>query len=585
MAGIINLQQWVDVLRQHGEIIDIFHEVDPHLEIAEIHRRIAIKEGPALLFHRVKNSSFPVITNLFGSSRRVELAFEGGFDVWLEQIVNFLTKNPPSLSSCISNHSLFKRLLSLGTRKKWLGSSVVDCEMPEPDLNKLPLLQLWPEDGGHFVTLPLVYTEHPVTKVPNLGMYRIQRYDAQTTGLHFQIGKGGGFHYFEAEKLNQPLPVNVFIGGSPALILSAILPLPENVPEILMASLLQDQKLAIKKKSSESYPLFAECEFALIGKALPHERRPEGPFGDHYGYYSLTHPFPVFHCEKIYHRKNAMYPATVVGKPRQEDYYIGNYIQKTLAPVISTVMPGVKSLWSYGETGFHSLGAAVIQERFYRESMVQAFRILGEGQLSLTKFLLLTDVEINLQNFKLVLTTILERFNPQTDLFVFNHMSFDTLDYTGPELNKGSRGVLIGCGKPIRKLTDKFIAADIPTCIQEIEVFTPGCLLLALESNVNINDILYIFKNACFEAWPLIFIVDDPKFLASNKSEALWTIFTRFNPASDIYTHTQKIIHHHVVYEGPILIDARMKSSYPAVVECDPKTAELVDKNWKSYFS
>ena len=254
----------------------------------------------------------------------------------------------------------------------------------------MPALQLWPEDGGPFVTLPLVYTEHPDGHGHNLGMYRMQVHGPATTGMHWQIGKGGGFHYQLAEQRGQALPVTVFLGGPPALMLSAIAPLPENVPELLLASLIAGRRLPLVEGAAP-HPLVADAEFALIGEVAPHVRQPEGPFGDHYGYYSLQHDYPVFNVRRLAHRHDAIYPATVVGKPRQEDFFIGDLLQDLLSPLFPLVMPAVSQLWSYGETGYHSLAAAVVKERYRREAMSSAFRILGEGQLSLTKFLLLTD--------------------------------------------------------------------------------------------------------------------------------------------------------------------------------------------------
>ena len=276
----------------------------------------------------------------------------------------------------------------------------------------------------------------------------MQIYDGQSAGLHWQIQKGGGFHYHEAEKLNQPLPVTVFLGGPPALILAAIAPLPEDVPELVLASLLAGEKLKMTENPLRGAHRFAaEAEFALVGHAPPHERRPEGPFGDHYGYYSLTHDYPVFHCDAVVHRRDAIYPATVVGKPRQEDFFIGDYLQKLLSPLFPLVMPSVRDLWSYGETGFHSLAAAVVRERYGREALVSGFRILGEGQLSLTKFLLLTDTPQDLKNFPRLLEHVLERFRPETDLFVFSNVSMDTLDYTSGKVNEGSKAIMLGLGR------------------------------------------------------------------------------------------------------------------------------------------
>lgn len=582
-SPIFNLRQFLQVLRQHEEIVDVYEAVDPHLEIAEIHRRVAAADGPALFFHNVKKSTFPVVTNLFGSKRRIAIAFQNEPEKLIEQLVLFATREfPPSLATLWKKRSLIKSLLKIGSRRQKQGA-VTEMTMNAPNLEALPLLKTWPLDGGHFITLPLVYTEPPNGGAPNLGMYRIQRYDEKQAGLHFQIAKGGGFHYHQAESLGTPLDVSIFIGGPPALILSAITPLPENVPELLIYSLLQQEKVSLTSVTDHSHPLIAECEFALLGKALPFKRRPEGPFGDHYGYYSWAHDFPIFDCHKITHRKGAIYPATVVGKPRQEDFYIGNYLQKLLSPLFPVVMPGVKSLWSYGETGFHSLSAAVVKERYYRECMTSAFRILGEGQLALTKFLLLTDQTVNLENFKEVLTTLLERFRPETDLFIFSNLSLDTLDYTGPALNKGSRGVMLGTGEKIRDLPFAYVGR-CPSPIQKIEVFSPGCLVLEGPAFKDFQEFSHLLSHPGFANWPLLILVDDAAKTTKNEASFLWTTFTRFEPAADVHALTKGVFRHHLSYTGPILIDARMKPTYPPEVLCDPATSQTVSERWSRYF-
>lgn len=570
-------------MRQRGQVVDIHAEVDPTLELAEIHRRVAAANGPALLFHRVKGSRFPVATNLFGSTERVRLAFSNRPEEFVAELVALATRHfPPSLSLLWEKRAQLSKALRIGLKRKRRGP-VLEQRMSSADLSALPLLKSWPEDGGHFVTLPLVYTEPPGGGPSNLGMYRMQRFDAKSCGMHWQIAKGGGFHYHQAEQQNQALPVNVFLGGPPALIISAIAPLPENVPELLLASLLQGEKLHLCEHADSHYPLIAQAEFALVGHVKPHVRRPEGPFGDHYGYYSLTHDFPVFQCDHIYHRKDAIYPATVVGKPRQEDFYLGDYLQQLLSPLFPVVMPGVRELWSYGETGFHSLSAAVVKERFYRECMHSAFRILGEGQLSLTKFLLVTDQPTDLRNFKKTLTTVLERFKPETDLFIFSNLSLDTLDYTGPELNKGSRGILLGIGEPIRTLPTTF-SGSLPQPLIDAIPFCPGCLVLQAPPGAPFSELGRLLSHPDFAQWPLLILVDSAKATVRSTENFLWTVFTRFEPAADIHAASSHVYRHHLCYSGPILIDARMKPTYPKEVLCDEQTAGLVTQRWDQYF-
>src|SRR6476619_6779942 len=474
-----NLRSFLDLLRRENDLTTIEVEVDPYLELAEIHRRVIDERGPALLFTRVKGSPFPVVTNLFGTARRIYLAFGPKPEQFVKQVVEVAESLlPPNRSELWKHRSLIRDFLKLGTRKVARGSVTEALERP-PRLNQLPVLTTWQEDGGPFITLPLVYTEHPLTHKHNRGIYRIHVYDSHTTGLHWQIQKGGGFHYNEAERLNQPLPVTIFLGGPPALILAAIAPLPEDVPELVLASLLAGQKLKMTANplGAGRHRLAAEAEFALVGHAPPHQRRPEGPFGDHYGYYSLRHNYPVFNVEAIFHRRDAIYPATVVGKPRQEDFFIGDYLQKLLSPLFPMVMPSVRDLWTYGETGFHSLCAAVVRERYGREALVSGFRILGEGQLSLTKFLLLTDTPQDLKDFPRLLEHVLERFRPETDLFVFSNVSMDTLDYTSGKVNEGSKAIMLGLGDAVRTLPKEF-HGELPPDVITAEVFCAGCLVL-----------------------------------------------------------------------------------------------------------
>ena len=579
---LTNLRAFIDILRREGELVEISAPVSSDLEAAEIHRRVIAAQGPALLFRNISGASFPLVTNLFGTKRRVDLAFGPKPGQLISEVASLPHELlPPSLGKLWSKRGLFGSLLKVGLANSNSGP-VTECVQRQPLLTKLPLLRTWSEDGGHFITLPLVYTEHPTTKISNLGMYRMQRYDDSSTGLHCQIGKGGGFHLGVARDLGQRLPVNVFLGGPPALILAAIAPLPENVPELLLASLVQGKRLKLVRSPESKLPLVSEAEFVLSGSVDPNEMRAEGPFGDHYGYYSLKHDYPVFRIEKIFHRKDAIFPATVVGKPRQEDFFLGDYLQELLSPLFPVVMPSVLDLWSYGETGYHSLAAAVVQERYKREALVSAFRILGEGQLALTKFLLLTNQRMNLREFPKLLEHVLARFQPETDLYIFSHLSMDTLDYAGPKVNEGSKGVLVGIGDPVRDLPAQF-EGDLPSGIRKALPFCRGCLVLEAENSWEQDRT--VASRACqhpaFSAWPLLVVVDSADKAVAN---FLWTTFTRFEPAADITSREQRIARGHVSHSGPIGIDARMKPWYPAELFCDPQTDKLVSKRWSEYF-
>jgi 3-polyprenyl-4-hydroxybenzoate decarboxylase len=471
-----------------------------------------------------------------------------------------------------------------------------------------------------------VYTEHPEHGDHNLGMYRMQVYDGHTTGMHWQIHKGGGFHYHEAEQRNAALPVTVFLGGPPALIAAAIAPVPEHLPELMLASLILGRKLRLAANPHGGHRLVAEAEFAICGEVPPHLRRPEGPFGDHYGYYSLTHDFPVFNVNHVWHRKDAIYPATIVGKPRQEDYYLGEFLQRLLSPAFPLAMPGVKQLWTYAETGFHPLAAAIVRESYKREALGSAFRILGEGQLTLTKFLIITDQNLDLSNFPLLLETVLERFDPSQDLFIFNNTSHDTLDYTGDRLNHGSKAVLMGVGEPRRSLPKDYysslnhassgsssdassasslnhvssvsssdmstgsstdassVSSNLPG-IHDVAVYCAGCLVISGASyadNPQLPQQILEQSAERLAAWPLVILADNVE-ITRDQTAFLWTVFTRFNPAADLYARA-RLNRHHLGYEFPIIIDARMKPGYPDELFAREDIVQLVDQRWNEYF-
>ena len=579
-----NLRSFLAALREEKDLIEIEAEVDPYLEIAEIHRRTIEAGGAALLFKNVKGSKFPVVTNLFGTAKRIDIGFSKKPQELVRKAVEMVeVLLPPQPGKLWGYRDLAYMGLKLGTKKVSRAPVLEVCDRPA-NLDALPILTTWQEDGGAFVTLPLVYTESPSSGKHNLGMYRIQRHGAQTTGVHWQIGKGGGFHHHEAEKMNQPLPTTIFLGGAPAMILSAIAPLPEDVPELVLASVLADGKIAMAKNPLPGgHRLVAEAEFAICGNVAPNVRKPEGPFGDHYGYYSLEHDYPVLNVEAVFHRKDAIYPATVVGKPRQEDFFIGDYLQELLSPLFPLVMPAVVDLWSYGETGFHSLAAGVVRERYAREALSAGFRILGEGQLALTKFLLLTDKPQDLRDFKSLFEHVLRRVNWANDFFIFTRTSFDTLDYASGKINHGSKAILLGLGDAIRDLP-KIYNGELPANIRRAEVFCGGCLVLegeTFEQNPNLAE--QVSKSGKFDDWQIVVLHDTADY-AKPAEKFLWATWTRFDPATDVYAKQTEVKQHHLSYAAPIVIDARMKPWYPKELEPREDIVKLVDNRWREYF-
>ena len=582
-----DLRDYLHRLRREGDVVEITAPVDAKLEAAEIHRRVIAAGGPALLFTNVTGADVPLVSNLFGTVRRAELAFGDRPLRLIRRLVHLAeTLLPPTPAKLWDARDVAGELLRVGMRRRSTGP-VLDIVSSDVRLDRLPIVTSWPEDGGPFITLPLVYTTHPSRPGHNLGMYRMHVHDRHSTGMHWQIGKGGGFHYAVAEARNEALPATVFLGGPPALILAAVAPLPENVPELMLASLIAGERLPqVAAPGAHPHPLIASVEFALMGEVPPRVRAPEGPFGDHYGYYSLRHEYPVFRVKQLARRRDAIYPATVVGKPRQEDFFIGDLLQELLSPLFPLVMPAVEQLWSYGETGYHSLGAAVVKQRYKREAMASAFRILGEGQLSLTKFLLLTDVSVNLRDFRATLEHVLARTEPQTDLYVFSNLSMDTLDYTGPVVNEGSKGVWLGVGEPVRDLPREFHPSTaVPGEVADVRVFCGGCLVVAGPPYPADREFASrLAAHAAFKDWPLVVISDDAQRATRSVMNFLWTTFTRFEPAADIHSGGRCIIRNHIAYEPPIVIDARMKPWYPKELTCRDDIARRVSERWREYF-
>lgn len=584
-----NIRTFLESLRREGDLIEVEAPVDPRFELAEIHRRVIAENGKALIFKNVKGSPFPVATNMFGNVGRLDRAFGTRPEEFVKRLVSLTHELvPPKLSSLWGARDIAFDALRIGLRNR-MNAPVLQNKvelLPKAGLDLLPALVQWPLDGGRFFTLPLVYTEHPQTKKHNLGMYRIHVYDEKTTGMHWQIHKGGGFHHWEAERQGAALPVTLMVGGPPALILAAIAPLPEDVPELMLASLLLGEKLPVTKLPELPHPIVSECEFAFVGKVQPGKRRKEGPFGDHYGYYSWAHDYPVFDVEHMFHRDDAIWPATVVGKPRQEDFFIGDYLQKLLSPLFPVVMPSVKELKTYGETGFHALAAARVKDRYGREAISSALRILGEGQLSLQKFLMITDGDVDLDNFPKLLVHFLERTEWKSDLFVVSNVSQDSLDYSGPKVNEGSKGFWVALGRdPRRALSGAMPGAPFPAGVRKASVYVPGCLVIEAPSFADEPRYIDEVRNhPAFAEHQLVLVVDNHDECVSSAEKFLWTWFTRFEPAADI--HAAGVSHNrfHTALEAPVFFDSRMKPWYPPTVEPDVDTVKLVDSRWKEYF-
>ncbi|MDI7208387.1 UbiD family decarboxylase [Leptospira santarosai] len=568
--------EFVKELQRQKELLVIEEEVDPILELAEIQRRVVFKRGPAILFKNVKGSRFSVATNLYGSETRMKIAFGDDPIRFVQKIAHTIQHIlPPTPAKIWALKNIAFQAFRVGLKKVNVAPVL---ENTLDSLHELPTIKSWPKDGGNFVTLPLVYTESPQTGKGNLGMYRIQIHGPMETGMHIQIHRGGGNHYYEAEKENRPLPVHIYTGGPPGLTIAAVAPLPEEISELILASLLMGEKLRIRRdRNLSSLPIVADADFLIQGIIPPKIRKPEGPFGDHYGYYALKHDYPIVQVKRIYHRKDAIWPATVVGRPPQEDHWIAEYLQDLLSPLFPVVMPAVKGIWAYEESGVHSLAAAVVKERYQGEAFTGALRILGEGQLSLTKVLLVTDQNVNLKNFRETFISVLERINPNTDIHIFANISQDTLDYTGPAVNRGSKAILLGSGKKKNDLKERFQGSFRNSSFKDPKVPYPGVLVVSGPGYKMKDEIpSKLLKEKAIRDFLFVFIVDDSEDSTRSDHDFIWSIFTRFEPAGDIYADTKLIRNHPVLYP-PIVIDCRMKTWYPPLTEADAKTIRKVD--------
>jgi UbiD family decarboxylase len=571
-------RDFIDLLKSEQQLWQIDDPVDPNLELAQIQREVSSRQGPAILFTNVIGTRFPVATNLYGSGNRLELAFGSEPIKFIEELADTaLNIIPPNAKKIWKARRLGLQGIKIGLKTRSHGAVLKNRFS---NLGELPQIKSWPEDGGAFITLPLVYTESPVTGKGNLGMYRIQLFDDKTAGVHIQIHRGGGFHYHEAEQLNQSLPVRIFIGGPPALTIAAIAPLPEDIPELLFASLLMGEKLKVARPAPSSLRLVLESDFSLQGLIPPQHRKTEGPFGDHYGYYSLQHPYPYLEIESVNYRERAIFPATIVGRPPQEDHYIAEFLQDILKPLFPLVMSNVRQVWAYEESGVHSLAGVIVKNRYHKEAFTAALRVLSEGHLSLTKCLVVTDQDCHLKDFRELLIKVLERINFKTDLYLLAHISQDTLDYSHPIPNEGSKVILLGIGKKIRELKKVWSGNLINSALGTVRMFCPGVVCVE-GSPYHLNPDLAeeLVKEEAIQAYPLVLLVDDSKEATKTTPDFIWHIFTRFDPHADMYG--KKIVTGlHVGVAGSLVIDCRMKPWYPAVLEDDPKVAERVQDKW-----
>jgi 4-hydroxy-3-polyprenylbenzoate decarboxylase len=587
----------VEDLERSGRLVRLDDEVDAHLEAAEIHRRVYRSGGPAVLYTNVKDCTFPMVSNLFGTMDRAEFMFRDTIDV-----VRRLIELKVAPTELMRRPGKYWRapFSALNMRPKRVSRGPVVAHTT--GIGRLPRFQSWPNDGGAFITLPQVYTEdveRPGLKCSNLGMYRVQLTGGQyepdrEIGLHYQIHRGIGVHHAKALAAGKPFRANIFVGGTPAMTLAAVMPLPEGMSELSFAGALAGHRIPMLAHGNE-LPIYAEADFCIRGTVDPEKKLPEGPFGDHLGYYSLSHDFPVLRVEKVYHRDDAIWPFTVVGRPPQEDTVFGQLIHQLTGPIVPSVLPGVKGVHAVDAAGVHPLLLAIGSERYVpyqerqrpQELLTQANAILGQGQMSLAKYLLIVagqdDPALDVHDIPAFFAHLLRRVDWRRDLHFQTCTTIDTLDYSGDALNAGSKLVIAATGPPRRELPSEIPAAlSLPEGFDDPRVVLPGVLAIAGPKFVPDDDAIERFGasqsvDAPLNDFPLVLVVDDSRFTTETLNNFLWVTFTRSNPAADVHGVGAFTRQKHWGCRGSLLIDARIKPHHaPPLIE-DPAVTRKVD--------
>ena len=566
-------------LDSRGDLKRVTREVDWAYEVTEIACREARSEGPALLFENVKGARFPLAVNVLAATRRIEWAIgrtPASVGAELEEILHAVP--PKRLADLWKLRGSARRVLAMRPRR--VGVARHDLG---PDLSPLPNLQLWPKDGGRFVTFGLVSTEHPVTRVRNLGIYRMHVHDSRTTGMHWQIGKGGGFHYHEAEKRGQPLEVAVAVGADPATLLAAVAPLPEGIDELAFAGFLRGAPTRLARASRLAMPVLADAEFVLEGVVPPVERRQEGPFGDHFGHYSHAAPFPVFDLQAVTRRQRPIYQASVVGKPPQEDKFMGEAVQEFFTGVLKVIHPEIVDLWAYFEAGFHNLLAVAVENRFAKEAKKTALGLMGTGQLSLTKAIVLVDAGVNPRDRAAVFQAVARNFEPAEDFLLIPGVPLDTLDFTSYTMNLGSKMVLDAQAKPGRPPAAPLAEVADPRAFAPEAIahrLAWGGMLVVQVKGEGRPLVERLVRRPEYAAVKLLVAVSDDVPLGDD-ALLLWGIFTRFDCARDIVPAAVETRGAWLACRGPLGIDATWKSGYPEPVENLPEVVSRVDAWWR----
>jgi UbiD family decarboxylase len=574
-----DLQQFLHHLEQRGQLKRIRAEVDPELEVTEITQRVIREDGPALLFENPKGSSTPLLMNLFGSMERVKAALGGDpAQIGVDLYTAIQKVNPPTFKGLWESKHLLPKALAM--RPKTVRSAISQEIVETPDLGKLPVLKCWPGDAGRFITYGMVLTHHPRTHRRNLGLYRLQVFDSHTTGMHWQSMKGGRGHYWEAEQHGDDLEVAVVIGADPILMIAAILPLPEDVDEIGFAGFLRGKAVPMAAAKTLKMLVPARAEIILEGVVPAKQRRIEGPFGDHFGHYSEAAEFPVFQIQRVTRRKNPVYAATVVGKPPQEDKFLGIAAGEMVGPLIRLINPNVSNMCAYVGAGFHNLLAVSVSERHPKEIVKTAMSLLGTGQLSLTKVMVLLRSDVDPSDFRAVMREIWRRFDPEDHMWVLPFMPLDTLDFTSFKMHVGSKLVIDAAGD-VRSATARDVdPRQFDARVNAYRLLEGGMLAVVVHRNA--REVLANLVRAPLDARFVVAVSEDVQL--EDDENLQWGIFTRFDPARDMIVAEQTFVGARPVYRGIVGIDATWKEGYPGPLVMDEAVVKLVDRRWGEYW-
>ncbi len=604
------LREFLNLLEEQGELHRTSVEVDPRLELTELAVRALRERKPALLIEHPANSAYPIVINHFASARRIELALGRHPEKVGEEMISFFERVfPPTLRFLFDNKQMVNRLLR--SRPRHVSSALSQEVVEAPDLDSLPVQVCWPEDGGRFITYGQVITYDPRDGKRNIGIYRMHVFDKRTTGMHWQIQKGGGFHYYQSEKRMKDLEVAVALGTDPELLLATVAALPEGMDEAMFAGFLRNRRVDFTTGKSISIAVPASAEFILEGVVPARERKMEGPFGDHFGHYSPASEFPVFHVKAVTHRKNPIYPAIVVGKPPMEDKFLGDATQEMLGPLVKLIHREVRSLWAYYEAGFHNLLVVGIEQRYQKEAMKAALGLMGTDQLSLTKCMIMVSSGVDVRDWHAVLKEIRQNFDPHFDFIMIPKVPLDTLDFTSYHMNLGSKMIIDATKKPgrapepgssdvkkaglekwisnlrsfDRRIIDTNLLGDALLLVKidspaedrvlQMSVTEPG----TLEPHVGKQILGKLISFPDLSSLKLVAVVSSDVDIR-NKESYIWGIFSRFDSERDVLFSENSFIGISPVYKGVMGIDATWKPGYPKPLATPGEIVKRVDEKW-----